>query len=148
MDLDRFLPDTKLVPTWRVGDRTVETAVDFLADLESRLADRIQLTSDGYSAYLEAVASAFGDEVDYAMLSKAASREELEIRKQIISGDPDGRLHLNFFDRAAELDSEDVFTSVHSEDKRFLEEDGESRTCGGLALSALQLSFGFIRRSG
>ena len=63
--------------------------MDFLADLESRLADRIQLTSDGYSAYLEAVESAFGGEVDYAMLSKVVSREELEIRKQVISGDPD-----------------------------------------------------------
>ena len=84
-----FCPDTKLVPTWRVGNRTVETAVDFLADLESRLTDRIQLTTDGYSAYIEAVQSAFGDEVDYAILSKAASREELEVRKQIISGDPD-----------------------------------------------------------
>lgn len=84
-----FCPDTKLVPTWRIGDRTVETAVDFLMDLESRLADRIQLTTDGYSAYLEAVAAAFGEEVDYAMLSKVASREELEIRKEVISGDPD-----------------------------------------------------------
>ena len=84
-----FCPDTKLVPTWRVGDRTVETATDFLADMESRLVDRIQLTTDGYSAYLEAVAAAFGDEVDYAMLSKVASREELEIRKEVISGDPD-----------------------------------------------------------
>ena len=55
-----FCPDTKLVPTWRVGNRTVETAVDFLADLESRLTDRIQLTTDGYSAYIEAVQSAFG----------------------------------------------------------------------------------------
>ena len=84
-----FCPDTKIVPTWRIGDRTAETAVDFLADLESRLADRIQLTTDGYSAYLEAVEAAFGGEVDYAMLSKVASREELEIRKQVISGDPD-----------------------------------------------------------
>ena len=84
-----FCPDTKLVPTWRIGDRTMETAVDFLADLERRLADRIQLTTDGFSAYLEAVQTVFGDEVDYAMLSKVASREDLEVRKQIISGDPD-----------------------------------------------------------
>ena len=84
-----FCPDTKLVATWRIGDRTAETAVDFLADLECRLADRIQLTTDGYSAYLEAVQAAFGDEVDYAMLSKVASRKELEIRKEVISGDPD-----------------------------------------------------------
>ena len=47
------------------------------------------MTTDGYSAYLEAVAAAFGDDVDYAMLSKVASREELEIRKEIVSGDPD-----------------------------------------------------------
>ena len=84
-----FCPDTKLVPTWRIGDRTLETAVDFLADLESRLADRIQLTTDGYSAYLEAVEAAFGKEVDYAMLSKIVSRKELKIKKQIIEGDPD-----------------------------------------------------------
>ena len=84
-----FCPDTKLVAVWRIGDRTAETAVDFLADLENRLADRIQLTTDGYSAYLEAVEAAFGGEVDYAMLSKVASREELEIRKQVIFGDPD-----------------------------------------------------------
>ena len=78
-----------MVLAWRIGDRTVETAVDFLTDVESRLVDRVQLTTDGYSAYLEAVAAAFGDEVDYAMLSKIASREELEIRKEVISGDPD-----------------------------------------------------------
>lgn len=84
-----FCPDTKLVPTWRIGDRTAETAIDFLADVESRLADRVQLTTDGYSAYLEAVAAAFGDEVDYAMLSKVSSREELAIKKEVISGDPD-----------------------------------------------------------
>lgn len=84
-----FCPDTKLVPTWGIGDRIVETAIDFLADLESRLVDRIQLTTDGYSAYLEAVATAFGEEVDYAMLSKIASREKLEIRKEVISGNPD-----------------------------------------------------------
>ena len=84
-----FCPDTKLVATWRIGDRTAEMAVDFLADLESRLADRIQLTTDGYSAYVEAVQAVFGGEVDYAMLSKVSSRKELEIRKEVISGDPD-----------------------------------------------------------
>ena len=55
-----FCPDCKLVPSWRVGDRRPETATEFVADLEGRLARRIQLTTDGYRPYLEAVEAAFG----------------------------------------------------------------------------------------
>ena len=62
--------DTKIVPSWRVGDRSGETAIDFMDDLRSRLADRVQLTSDGHRAYLEAVEGAFGGDVDYAQLVK------------------------------------------------------------------------------
>ena len=62
--------DTKLVPSWRVGDRSGETAIDFMDDLRARLADRAQLTSDGHKAYLEAVEGAFGGDVDYAQLIK------------------------------------------------------------------------------
>ena len=62
--------DTKLVPSWRVGDRSGETAIDFMDDLRARLADRVQLTSDGHRAYLEAVEGAFGGDVDYAQLIK------------------------------------------------------------------------------
>lgn len=40
--------DTKLVPSWRIGDRSTETACDFVADLASRLRNRVQITSDGY----------------------------------------------------------------------------------------------------
>ena len=47
--------ETKLVPSWRIGDRSGETAIDFMDDLRSRLANRVQLTSDGLKAYLEAV---------------------------------------------------------------------------------------------
>lgn len=62
--------DTKLIPSWRVGDRSGMTAIDFMDDLRSRLANRVQLTSDGHKAYLEAVEGAFGAYVDYAMLVK------------------------------------------------------------------------------
>ncbi len=62
--------DTKLVPSWLVGDRDAEAASVFIADLASRMSSRIQLTSDGHGPYLEAVEGAFGAEVDYAMLVK------------------------------------------------------------------------------
>src|SRR6202171_966427 len=62
--------DTKLVPSWRVGDRSGATAIEFVCDLSRRLANRVQLTSDGHRAYLEAVEAAFGADVDYAQLVK------------------------------------------------------------------------------
>lgn len=62
--------DTKLVPSWRVGDRTAATGLDFMDDLRGRLRNRVQLTSDGHRAYLVAVREAFGADVDYAMLVK------------------------------------------------------------------------------
>ncbi len=62
--------DTKLVPTWRVGSRDAETAKDFIGDMASRMANRIQLTSDGLTKYKDAVENAFGADVDYAMLVK------------------------------------------------------------------------------
>jgi IS1 family transposase len=62
--------ETKLVPCWRLGDRNAGTAFGFVHDLAQRLRNRIQLTSDGHRVYLDAVESAFGSEVDYAMLVK------------------------------------------------------------------------------
>ena len=62
--------DTKLVPTWLVGGRDSEYAMAFMDDLASRLASRVQLTTDGHRAYLEAVEGAFGADIDYAMLVK------------------------------------------------------------------------------
>ena len=62
--------DTKLVPSWRVGDRSAATALDLFDDLVGRLKHRIQLTTDGHAAYLNAVDAAFGGDVDYAMLIK------------------------------------------------------------------------------
>lgn len=62
--------DSKLIVSWLVGGRDSEYANAFIGDLASRLANRVQLTSDGHRAYLDAVESAFGDEVDYAQLVK------------------------------------------------------------------------------
>lgn len=63
--------DTKLICcSWTLGTRGAETARAFMLDLASRLSNRVQLTTDGYRAYLQAVDDAFGCEVDYAMLVK------------------------------------------------------------------------------
>jgi IS1 family transposase len=62
--------DTKLIPSWFVGGRDSDAAIIFMDDLKSRLANRVQLTSDGHKAYLEAVEAAFGSDIDYAMLVK------------------------------------------------------------------------------
>lgn len=62
--------DTKLIPSWYVGARDGAAAQHFIGDLASRLANRVQLTSDGHKAYLQAVEEAFGADIDYAMLVK------------------------------------------------------------------------------
>ncbi|CUS33507.1 IS1 family transposase [Candidatus Nitrospira nitrificans] len=62
--------DTKLIVSYLVGGRSAEYAQKFIADLASRLAHRVQLTTDGHKAYLQAVEGAFGADVDYAMLEK------------------------------------------------------------------------------
>jgi len=94
---------TKLVPSWRVGDRSSGTAIAFTDDLASRLANRVQITTDGHKAYLEAIEGSFGADVDYAMLVKiygsAPDRPEtryspaqiIETKLAVITGDPDPR---------------------------------------------------------
>ncbi len=62
--------DTKLIASWMVGNRDVAAATDFMNDLASRLANRMQLTTDGHAPYLQAVDHAFGGQIDYAMLIK------------------------------------------------------------------------------
>lgn len=62
--------DSKLLVSWYLGARDTDAAMHFLTDLRSRLANRIQLTSDGHRPYLQAVDSVFGNDVDYAMLNK------------------------------------------------------------------------------
>jgi IS1 family transposase len=67
--------ETKLVPAWYIGQRDAVAATTFIADLETRLANRVQLTSDGHKVYLNAVIDAFADEIDYAQLVKYYGNE-------------------------------------------------------------------------
>src|SRR5437868_383253 len=61
---------TKLIPSWLVGLRDGEHATAFVCDLAGRLANRVQVTTDGLKAYVEAMEAGFGGEVDYAILHK------------------------------------------------------------------------------
>jgi IS1 family transposase len=93
--------DSKLIAAYWVGDRDGESSMWFIDSLRQRLASRVQLTSDGHKAYLEAVEAAFGADVDYAQLIKlyGASPENAKgrfspadctgIRKMPIEGSPD-----------------------------------------------------------
>ena len=62
--------DTKLVPAWHIGRRDLENATLFMKDLAYKLANRVQLTTDGHKMYLEAVESAFGGDIDFSQLIK------------------------------------------------------------------------------
>jgi len=62
--------DTKLIPSFYAGSRDAYAAQAFIGDLALRLANRVQLTSDGHKPYLEAAEQSFGTDIDYAMLVK------------------------------------------------------------------------------
>jgi len=64
-------PDSKLVPSYRVGKRDLDTATDFLTDLSSRLSNRVQLSSDSLKAYVDGVEQAFGTDIDYGQIVKS-----------------------------------------------------------------------------
>lgn len=103
VDVDGDCADTKLVPSWLVGERTTDDAWTFMQDLKDRLANRVQLSTDGHRAYLNAVDFTFGDDVDFAMIHKLYGPEDgntIHERKyspnvctgvdiKIIKGDPD-----------------------------------------------------------
>lgn len=68
--------DSKLIISWLVGGRDGEYALAFMDDVKDRLANRVQLTTDGHRAYLNAVEEVFGADVDYAMLVKLYGEPE------------------------------------------------------------------------
>lgn len=68
--------DSKLIISWLVGGRDGEYALAFMDDVKDRLANRVQLTTDGHKAYLEAVEETFGADVDYAQLVKIYGEPE------------------------------------------------------------------------
>lgn len=69
--------DTKLVPVYRVGKRTVATARGFMADLAGRLDNRVQISSDALAAYVDATERAFGSDVDYGRIIKYYEAEPI-----------------------------------------------------------------------
>ena len=102
--------DSKLIVSWHVGSRDLENATIFMQDVASRLKNRVQLTTDGLKAYLEAVEEAFGTEIDFAQLVKiygsSASAAALSAearyspvkytgsKKTLVTGKPD-RKHIS-----------------------------------------------------
>jgi len=98
--------DSKLIITYLVGGRDGRYAAEFMGDVAARLANRVQLTTDGHKAYLEAVEGAFGADVDYAQLVKIYGKAPegktvryspadcTGIKKIPVEGDPDEK-HIN-----------------------------------------------------
>ncbi len=79
--------DTKLVPSWYVGSRDAIDGMAFMNDLKSRLANRVQLTTDGHKVYLQAVENAFGSEIDYSILIKIYGKQQKEDEKRYSPAD-------------------------------------------------------------
>jgi len=97
--------DTKLVPCWHVDTRNSDAAARFIDNLAGRLANRVQLTTDGHKPYLQAIEDAFGNDIDYAMLVKMygntvegqklySPAECTGIEKRAITGNPEDN-HIN-----------------------------------------------------
>ena len=79
--------DTKLIIAYEVGDRSAVTAMEFIGNLRTRLMTRVQLTTDGLKAYLEAVEDAFGDDIDFAQRVKIYDKDTNQ-RKRAVIGNP------------------------------------------------------------
>lgn len=105
--------DSKLIISYTLGDRGAEMAKVFMEDVASRIANRIQLTTDGHRVYAEAVEDAFGADIDYAMLVKiyGASNDNPEsrcspatcigCRTGVLSGKPDPKhISTSFVERS------------------------------------------------
>ena len=96
--------DTKLVPAFRVGKRSTATANAFVQDVANRMANRVQISTDGLKAYVEAIEKAFGGDVNFAQIIKTYGHEEstpnrrysapefVSSEKRVVTGSPDMRL--------------------------------------------------------
>lgn len=103
--------DTKLVPSWLVGERTKYDATVFLEDLASRMAGRIQLSTDGHHMYDSSVRQAFGVDVDWAVTQKSYAADTSQggkysppvctgTKRRVLKGDPDpARISTSYVER-------------------------------------------------
>jgi IS1 family transposase len=102
--------DTNLIVSWLVGDRSAETAEIFFQDIAYRLKNRVQLTTEGHKAYLNAIENVFSNDIDIAQLIKLYGGQEDEVRyspavstlakKTKISGTPnEKRISTNYVER-------------------------------------------------
>jgi IS1 family transposase len=103
--------DSKLIVSYLIGGRDADYAMEFMDDLRARLANRVQITTDGHHAYLEAVEGAFGGDVDYAQLVKIYGQgpegqrrysppECIGARKRRVEGNPDmGHVSTSYVER-------------------------------------------------
>jgi hypothetical protein len=141
--------DTKLVPSWRVGDRSGATAIEFVCDLSKRLANRVQVTSDGHRAYLESIEAGFWADVDYAQLIKLygevphlAGRygpAQIQGTKTFCcSGDPDRQHISTSYVERQNLTMRNVDAAVHPVEQWLLEEGRKPCPFGRDPLHALQ----------
>jgi IS1 family transposase len=137
--------DSKLMICWSVGQRSGQAATAFMADLASRLVNRVQLTTDGYSHYLSATERAFGwNGVDYAMLMKIYASSEsgrfspavcIGAEKKWVMGNPDPdlvstsyverqnltmRMHMRRFTRLTNAFSRKVENHAYAVDIHFM----------------------------
>ena len=104
--------ESKLVPSYRVGQRTLPEAKAFVSDLSSRLSNRVQLSSDALSAYVTATEEAFGANVDYGQIVKSYEAEPIgpgryspphvtSVERNRIMGDPDPKhISTSYIERA------------------------------------------------
>lgn len=93
-------PDSKLIPSYRVGKRDMKNTSAFINDLSKRLNNRIQLSSDALKSYINAIEDSFGADIDYGQLVKIYESDPIgpgryspphviDSKKTIITGNPD-----------------------------------------------------------
>jgi IS1 family transposase len=142
--------DSKLIISCCFGDRTLSAASGFVADVASRLANRVQLTTDGHRPYLAAVEDAFGGDIDYATLIKiygADTNSEkryspavcLGCKVEEVSASAGPEAHLDQLHRAPEPHDADADAPVHRADEMRSRKAGEPRGDRGPILHALHL---------
>ena len=140
---------SKLAVSWYVGGRDSDAAMIFMDDLAKRLANRVQLTSDGHKAYLEAVEGAFGSNIDYAMLVKVYGPEPEGQRryspsecigavKHRIEGNPDPKQCEHVIFRTAKSEYPDGQPSHDAAHKCFFKESRQPHSHDGNLFHALQ----------